>query len=278
MSDTEDRHQIGINVNVIQHPGGILKMIAVRNNLLTHRTDRTLLYETDTLKGSSGAPVFNDSWEVIALHHYGAPSNERDENGNLIPREINEGIRISRIYKFLKEKAATMRVSEKHLANEALSLFEGFRSSLPSVIRGEPSHEHESEGRSLSHTAAYGARTMQKSNGMSFIVPLEITVTPPAGCYPAGSARPVSGRLSDGPRLSSAEGKKLDRDYSNRNGFDPGFVTGMDIKLDDIVAPLSDRITPLKTNHANHEAGVLKYQNFSVIMDSEHLLLSLIHI
>ena len=84
LSDTEDRHQKGMNVNVIQHPGGVLKMIAVRNNILTHRTSTKLLYETDTLKGSSGAPVFNDGWDIVALHHYGAPSIETDEHGNRV--------------------------------------------------------------------------------------------------------------------------------------------------------------------------------------------------
>lgn len=28
-------------------------------------------YITSTLPGSSGSPVFNDSWEVVALHHAG---------------------------------------------------------------------------------------------------------------------------------------------------------------------------------------------------------------
>ncbi len=272
LSDTEDRHQIGINVNVIQHPGGILKMIALRNNLLTHRTDRTLLYETDTLRGSSGAPVFNDSWEVIALHHYGAPSTETDEAGNVIPREINEGIRISRIYQFLKDKATSMAGAEKQLAEEALSLFQDHRAELPTVIRRRPEPETESQVRGLSNTQYVGAKTMQKNNGMSFIVPLEITVTPPAGCYPAGAPDVVGGRLASQPTLSSAEGKKLDRDYSNRNGFAADFVTGLDIDLTEIVAPLANRVTPLKPDQANHEAGILNYQNFSVVMDSEHLL------
>ena len=28
-------------------------------------------YVTSTLNGSSGSPVFNDGWEVVALHHAG---------------------------------------------------------------------------------------------------------------------------------------------------------------------------------------------------------------
>ncbi|MEO1118999.1 MAG: DNA/RNA non-specific endonuclease [Pseudomonadota bacterium] len=271
LSDTEDRHRIGMNVNVIQHPGGALKMIAVRNNLLTHRTDRTLLYETDTLKGSSGAPVFNDSWEVIALHHYGAPSDELDENGDPIPREINEGIRVSQIYRFLAAAADAMPAQQKALADEALSLFEEFRDQGPTVTRGRSRRAPEQRRRRASHRPIESETSMSNKTGMSFIVPLEITVTPPSGCYPVGDAAPRSGGLANRPRLSPAEGKRLDRDYSNRNGFDPEFVDGLDIDLTAIVAPLANRVTPLKDSQPNHEAGVLDYQNFSVIMDSEHL-------
>lgn len=74
ISFTPDRHRKGMNVNIIQHPEGMPKTIAIRNNLLTSRTDTRLLYETDTDFGSSGAPVYNDQWDVVALHHFGAPS------------------------------------------------------------------------------------------------------------------------------------------------------------------------------------------------------------
>ncbi|HTJ98076.1 MAG TPA: trypsin-like peptidase domain-containing protein, partial [Bordetella sp.] len=74
ISFTPDRHRKGMNVNIIQHPEGLPKTIAIRNNLLTARTDTRLLYETDTDFGSSGAPVYNDQWDVVALHHFGAPS------------------------------------------------------------------------------------------------------------------------------------------------------------------------------------------------------------
>jgi endonuclease G len=76
ISFTPDRHRKGMNVNIIQHPEGMPKTIAIRHNLLTARTDTRLLYETDTDFGSSGAPVFNDQWDVVALHHYGASSGE----------------------------------------------------------------------------------------------------------------------------------------------------------------------------------------------------------
>lgn len=55
-------------VNIIQHPLGGVKMLGIRNNLI-HRVDKhDVTYFTDTQGGSSGAPVCDDQWNVIALH------------------------------------------------------------------------------------------------------------------------------------------------------------------------------------------------------------------
>lgn len=55
-------------VNIIQHPGGGPKRVALRNNRVFSAEYPTLHYYTDTLSGSSGSPVFDDNWHVIALH------------------------------------------------------------------------------------------------------------------------------------------------------------------------------------------------------------------
>jgi len=34
-------------------------------------------YRTPTDPGSSGSPVFNAKWEVVALHHAGSPATPR---------------------------------------------------------------------------------------------------------------------------------------------------------------------------------------------------------
>ena len=53
----------GDPVNIIQHPeGGPKRYATVNNRLLDLRDDGFLLYETDTLEGSSGSPVFNQHW------------------------------------------------------------------------------------------------------------------------------------------------------------------------------------------------------------------------
>jgi hypothetical protein len=57
-----------IPVNIVQHPRGHSKRYGIRNNLVSGGTARDLRYFTDTDFGSSGSPVCNDRWEVIALH------------------------------------------------------------------------------------------------------------------------------------------------------------------------------------------------------------------
>ncbi len=80
---------LGQPVNILQHPDGRPREIAVRNNLLLSvDDDLTLTYGTDTERGSSGSPVLSDRWELVALHH-----SSKTENGVV----GNVGIRVSAI-------------------------------------------------------------------------------------------------------------------------------------------------------------------------------------
>lgn len=57
-----------IAVNVIQHPRGEAKRVAFRNNLVSGADNQIVRYFTDTDFGSSGSPVCDDDWRVVALH------------------------------------------------------------------------------------------------------------------------------------------------------------------------------------------------------------------
>lgn len=119
--------------NIIQHPGGGPKKIALRDNYVLEvvpdvvdkrKTEISLFYGTDTLKGSSGSPVCSDQWYVVALHRGGVPEYtvidgqpvvlrrdgtpaSKGDSRDMLRYVTNEGTRVSRIYRSLKEKAAT---------------------------------------------------------------------------------------------------------------------------------------------------------------------------
>jgi len=63
-------------LNIIQHPSGGFKQLALRENHLVDIHDAFLTYQTDTAPGSSGSPVYNDQWEVVGLHHSGVMARD----------------------------------------------------------------------------------------------------------------------------------------------------------------------------------------------------------
>jgi endonuclease G, mitochondrial len=63
--------------NIIQHPGGDPQQVALRDNKVVKSLNHFIHYEADTQPGSSGSPVFNDQWQLVALHHSGVPDEVR---------------------------------------------------------------------------------------------------------------------------------------------------------------------------------------------------------
>jgi len=92
---------------IIQHPEGGIKQIAFEDNNILSVWKPYLFYETDTLKGSSGSPVLNSDWKVIALHHYGKNETEGgvviNEAGE--KRSANRGVLMEDIMKELKKQS-----------------------------------------------------------------------------------------------------------------------------------------------------------------------------
>lgn len=81
-------------INIIQHPGGGPKQIALYHNIVTYADDHIVQYLTDTLPGSSGSPCFNNDWELVALHHSGGFLRQPGAKEKLFR---NEGIHIDRV-------------------------------------------------------------------------------------------------------------------------------------------------------------------------------------
>ena len=117
--EEQGKIQVGHPVNLIQHPDGRVKHVVVHNSHLLDLENGTAdemycWYSSDSEEGSSGSPVFNNRWEVIALHHKSIPKTNKngevlDVNGRTMTVErfrqnpdilqwiANEGIRTSRL-------------------------------------------------------------------------------------------------------------------------------------------------------------------------------------
>jgi V8-like Glu-specific endopeptidase len=91
-------------VNIIQHPGGGPKQIALYHNVVVFVGNNRLQYLTDTLPGSSGSPVFDSDWRVVALHHSGGwlrePGSKRTyfRNEGIYINAIIEGLAAEDLY------------------------------------------------------------------------------------------------------------------------------------------------------------------------------------
>ncbi|RIK48232.1 MAG: hypothetical protein DCC57_13550 [Chloroflexi bacterium] len=121
---------VGERANILQHPQGEPQQLALRQNEITELLDDFLHYVSDTHQGSSGSPVFNDQWELFALHHAGVP--QRDDQGRILLRSgqpwdnrattadqiswiANEGVRISRIVADLEQRIRSLPAAQAAL-------------------------------------------------------------------------------------------------------------------------------------------------------------------
>lgn len=137
-------------VAVIQHPGGATKKIALRNNRVVDVFDDFVHYTTDTDKGASGSPVFNDQWQVVALHHAGV--RRKDSAGRVLAVDgsvwspamgedriayvANEGIRLSSIMAHLRHMLAgeELDAEQRSLLDELFSEPAPFKPAGPTTV------------------------------------------------------------------------------------------------------------------------------------------------
>lgn len=274
LSDSPDRHALGMCVNIIQHPLGKRKQVVVRENRLLARgaAQRVLHYSADTEEGSSGSPVFNDDWEVVALHHWGVPHLDTVTiDGEAVPQTVNEGVRASSIVAQLKAASAGLEAAPAALLAEALALGSRQAESLPRQPVQQAAAGIAPPIRPMQETPP-----MSSASGIVQIlnIPLEISIRL-AGGAPFESVRlqaPVSapGSAAAAP-FALSERLVVDRDYANRKGYEAGFLEGLELKLADFVKPRAAEIAPLLDGRSGLDA-VLDYEHFSLIMSAPRKL------
>jgi Trypsin-like peptidase domain/Effector-associated domain 1 len=86
---------VGDRAIIVQHPGSGPKQIAFYHNVIAFADGSRVQYLTDTLRGSSGSPVFDNRWRLIALHHSGGDIVEPGTKSRVFR---NEGIHVDRLH------------------------------------------------------------------------------------------------------------------------------------------------------------------------------------
>lgn len=121
-------------VSIIQHPKGGPKSVTLRENKVSRIKESFIHYLTDTEPGSSGSPVFNDQWDLVALHHSGVPNpNQKDE------WIANEGILIFAIVNYLAKKYSSLNEKEQTIIKEIVPNIElPKENNIPSDTEDEP--------------------------------------------------------------------------------------------------------------------------------------------
>jgi len=99
---------VGEPVTIIQHPKGEDKHIALNANDVLSAWNQHLYYTADTEPGSSGSPVFNKDWKVVAIHHAGKTDAEGglQINARGDKRGANRGILFQHIFQFIEKGGA----------------------------------------------------------------------------------------------------------------------------------------------------------------------------
>jgi endonuclease G len=262
-------------INIVQHPNGGLKQIALRENEVVDIFDNFLHYLTDTEPGSSGSPCFNDQWELVALHHSGVPKTDaagrllRDD-GKIWRRGIdpptrvvwvaNEGIRVSSIVRNLQ--AAQLDAEGERLIDEMLA------ATPPNPIE-------------LARGATEGKlpevpRVIPSANSVTWTIPIEITISvggaaaaPPAKV--AVAAASATGTSVTLPAREAEEKITIDPNYANRSGYQEDFIPDFRIALPQMSdAVKANAVVNPKGNGARRYA--LDYQHFSIVMNKRRRL------
>jgi len=295
----------GEYLTIIQHPSGEDKQIALRENQLLKIDTHTLWYRTDTAPGSSGSPVFNDVWQVVALHHSGVP--EKDANGNYLtldgkPYEgplddskikwiANEGIRVSRLVASLQaaygNHSLVQGIFETSSSKSSSSVPINSQSQEPPMSsdvtdltgnhltygkRANQSSSKPPDDKSAAESYSLQSSTVNQV-GVELIADtgairlnIPLTITIQLGGVGGVSVASPSGDV--GVRIEANEVKRV-TDYSDRKGYDPNFLGSNDKRV-----PLPELTEEMKCDCAiNRMAAkgmseyVLRYHHFSLVMN-----------
>lgn len=278
----EGKIVVGEPINIVQHPKGELKQVIIRENRLVDLLDVHAHYEADTEPGSSGSPVFNNQWEVVALHHSGVP--KRNAQGELLQRngrvwrrsvdppelldwQANEGIRVSRLVDFIAKaqvKPAEVALLAQFLDAKPPTLDERVAKS-PRPVSSETTIA------SVRRETTMADERRTDGESVTLTIPLNITFSLGAPGAPSRTGLPAAAASAvDEAALEKVEPDKSDPRYENRPGYDPDFL-GFEAPFPKLTNAIKSKAfeLPGSSGSAKHE---LKYHHYSVIFNKDRKL------
>ena len=225
--ETQGKAILGDSLNIIQHPRGEPKQLVVRSNEVVDLSDQYVYYVSDTEPGSSGSGVYNDQWELVALHHAGVPKT--DSNGNLIGKDnkvwtddmdpddlawvANEGIRVSSLVEHIK--AQQLAPAQDRLRKELLTLVP------PSAIETALAEQNSLPASNAASPLTAAPPLSMASNTLTLPLTISVQFGAPASpsqyTLPEVVPPPARTEFGIGPSDASASPEEAKiREYSNK--------------------------------------------------------------
>lgn len=281
---------VGSGLNIIQHPLGGPRKFAISNNRLVDLLPEGFLhYETDTEPGSSGAPVYSNGWELVALHHSAVPRlkngriqrsaaagggdwDEAHDPESAVDWVANEGVRVSRLVDELR-KATLDGPQQQRLTRLIAGTTDPFESSSSGAQAAAALGGEDNAGR----------RIGMAGNIFNFSGPVTLHVYAP----PPASAPAADAPAEAVPSAEVVAEKKLvfDAAYERRPGYLDGFLDTV-VPLPTVVAARRQELYLVRdykayfdeyvgvpklalTGLADSDALVLPYHHYSLAFNKK---------
>lgn len=280
-------------VNIIQHPLGREKEVVVRDNRLLDLSTSNqepnplgafLHYEADTEKGSSGSPVLNDSWEVVALHHTGVPVEDDqgrwlDKEGHVwnentqSPADIawrgNEGVRVSSLIAALSQ--AQLDPPQAALLKQVLAKTPS-PATMPmkkeALEPREPTRPADDPRRDVERSRPRRPEEKPARNAAEIELPLRISISVGEARY--GGEKPYRTTLERPPerlRPEVLEEALSPEEYADREGYDRRFL-GINVPFPVMKErPRFGGVLRVPRPARPRDVNELRYHRFSIIMN-----------
>lgn len=271
-------------LNIVHHPDGDYKQLSIRENEFTKILATSIWYKSDTAPGSSGSPVFNDQWQLVALHHMGVAQKDEagnfiDKHGQLIPITKDRKIDLSRIH-WIANEGIRISVIRKHLAQ-----VHGDSAYVRAVLDGTGRQDKNNIPPPLSLTAKEQEKPVEKEKASAAIqlsiprsillakgqININVSIDNPFVKDSTNNGLITFPKNSGEQTILARESKKLERslDYSDCDGYQTDFLG--DTRRIPIPKPLpiiKDRIARIK----GKRSIILKYYLYSVVFHKDRKL------